>query len=284
MGEVPKVALVTAKDYPGLTKDDRLLLPELERLGLEGVPVVWDEPGVKWSLYSAAVLRSTWDYYRRPQEFLEWLPEAARQTRLWNPVRTVQWNMRKTYLRDLGDRGLPVIPTVYLAGPSGLPSLLARQGWDRAVVKPSVSAGAHKTFLLSAQDTDRIASLVPELAGAGELMVQPYLDEVERGGERSLVFLEGRFSHAFLRAPKLGLSGQLREGAPCDPTEKELFIGQSAVSAAPDPPLYARVDLVGDEAGTPRIMELELIEPALWLQNHPEAASQFARAIRARIS
>ena len=240
---------------------------------------MWSDPRVDWASYAAVVLRSTWDYTQRLDEFLAWAERVGALTQLWNPASVVRWNSHKSYLLDLDRAGVPVVPTRVCADlPSALAAVRA-SGWSRAVVKPAVSAAGRRTFLIDAPVGGRKGRWWRVLSNAGQLLAQPYLEEVERSGERSLVYFRGRYSHAFLRAPHLASGSHLQEGARVLPTRAEREVGHRTMACLCDAPLYARVDVVADATGSPRLMELEAIEPFLGLSSSAPAAARFARAI-----
>jgi hypothetical protein len=274
-----KVALATWQELPGLSEDDQELLPRLEALGISASPAVWSDRSVDWSAFDAIVLRSTWEYYRQVQEFLAWVERASAETVLWNPARIVRWNSHKSYLRDLAEAGVPVVPTRICRGLPEALETLRKERWERAVLKPAVSAGAYRTHLVergSLADPPRPWS---DLADVGEILVQPYQAEVERSGERSLVFFLEEYSHAFLRAPHLLRNPGMVEGTPLVPSDEELRIPRKALGSAPGRTLYARIDLVPASSGGSTVMELEVIEPFLGLKSSEYGARTFARAI-----
>ena len=192
------VALVTSSEFPKLSQDDQLLLTALVERGLNAVPAVWDDPGVDWSSFAMCVLRSTRDYHHRLQEFLSWVEHVATVTSLWNPLEVVRWNTHKSYLRDLEQRGVPIVPTVWLAAgtQADLRRLMAAEGWRRVVVKPVVSASAHETILVSEESLDKGQGHIERLLPTTDLMVQPFIESVRGEGERSLMFIDGEFTHA----------------------------------------------------------------------------------------
>ena len=280
------VALVV--DARNLSEPDcaNLLLPALARRGLSAALVAWDDPAMDWSTTRLAVIRATWDYHLRLPEFLAWAERAAERCDLLNPLPAVRWNARKTYLRDLERRGVPTIPTVWLprGSSASLAPILRERDWERAVLKPVVSASAYETRLVTpsslAEDERRLARMLT----ARDMMLQPYLAAVATTGERSLVFIGGEHTHTFLRVPALGSSGASpTESAllPNDPAE-EAF-ARPALQASGCETLYTRVDLIHDDTGAPRLMELELIEPSLALSLAPAAAERLAAAIARRL-
>ncbi len=278
-----RVAIATSRDFPDLTTDDRHLLPALSALGIRGVPAVWDAPGIRWEDFDAVLIRSTWSYYLDRPAFLKWIRRVDDRSTLWNPATVIRWNCHKSYLLDLEKHGVPIIPTALLGGPDEIVPTLEKRSWDRAVVKPAVSAGAYQTHLLHREKVRSELRRMRGLEGVGQLLLQPYVPEVERAGERSIVFIDQRYSHAFLRAPKLGENPALKEGSAYRPQPGELAVARRAIRCSPAPTLYARVDLVPDGDGPPRVMEVEMIEPALWLGNSPSGLRRFARGIRDRL-
>ncbi len=275
-----EVALVTWSGLPHLGEDGRELARALEARGASVRPAVWSDPSTRWERFDLAVVRSTWDYHRHAARFLEWIGKVERRVPLWNPPHVLRWNSSKTYLAALEARGVRIVPTRFCRGPAAVREALRAGRWPRAVVKPAVSADAYRTVLVEGDAAGRAAAPLPEILEDEEMLVQPYLTEVERSGERSLVFLGGRYSHAFLRAPKLAASpSALLEGAPARPTEAERHAAEEVVRAAPGPTVYARVDLVPDADGPPRLMELELIEPFLGLRSSRGAAERLAELL-----
>lgn len=282
---MPRLAFVTCAAVPDLTPDDQLAAAALNTHGATVASVVWDDPAVDWQRFDALALRSTWDYHQRPDEFRAWL--AAMDTLgvpLWNPAATVRWNMQKTYLRKLAAEGLAVVETEWLlpGQPADLHAILARRGWAQAVVKPVVSASAHNTWRTTqeraAADRPRLEAL---LANGGAL-VQPFLEEIQTSGEWSLLFFGREYSHAVLKKPAAGdFRVQNEYGGGHEPASAppELIRQAAAVLASvPGPLAYARVDGVV-RGGAFVLMELELIEPYLFLNSSPGAADRFAAAL-----
>lgn len=287
---MPKVdvALVTCAERPGLDADDEPLARALAERGLATEARVWDEPGADWSAVRLAVLRSTWDYYLRRDEFLAWAERTSAATTLLNPLEVVRWNTHKGYLRALGARGAPVVPTVYVDAGSRpvLGEILAREGWARAVVKPAVSADSFGTVRVATDALAEGQAHVEALAARGDVMIQPYLAAVETYGERCLVFLDGQLSHA-VRKRSLFQGGRHAgpEGIAVAPAPDEAETARRVLEVAQgEKLLYARVDLARDDAGTPLLLELELVEPTLFLRSAPGAADRLADALVARLA
>lgn len=284
-----RVALATCAAIPRLTDDDRLLPPALAALGVTGEAAVWDDPGVRWDAYDAVVIRSCWDYHLRPADFLAWIDRLAHAgVRLCNPPAVLRWNASKRYLRPLADAGVAVTPTRWLDAGSDatLGATLDAAGWDDVVVKPVISATAHETWRASrrtlADDEPRFRALLART----DVMVQPFVRAVTTAGEWSLLFFGGRFSHAVLKRPRAGDFRVQREfgGGHVAATPDAALVREAAraLALAPAPCTYARVDGCAVD-GRLQIMELELLEPALYLADAPGAPGAMAAAVLAAI-
>jgi hypothetical protein len=279
------IAFVTYSSLPGLADDDRLAVEELRRRGAEVEPAVWDDPRVQWSRYDRVVIRSCWDYHKRLEEFLGWLDRMEREeVPLWNPARVVRGNVDKAYLVDLAAAGLPVVPTVHLerGAAADLAGLLDERGWSEVVIKPSVSASAFRTRKVGRNEAPAAQAELDELLAASGVLIQSFLAEIRSGGEWSLIFLRGDFSHAILKRPRAGdFRVQQELGGSADsavPPASLIEQARAVVARIPEPWLYARVDGV-ETGGTFTLMELELTEPSLFLVCDPAAPARFAAAI-----
>jgi hypothetical protein len=277
--------LVTCSALPAGDVDDAVLPAALAGVGLSATWATWDDASVDWTAYAAAVLRSTWDYPLRRDEFLAWA--RGLPVPLLNPADVVAWNTDKSYLRDLADDGLPVVPTAFAA--PGEP--LALPGTAELVVKPSVSAGSRDTARFAADEHDRARALVDRIHASGRVaMAQPYLDAVDERGETALLFFGGSFSHAIRKGPLLAPHGAPTDGLyaeedirPRRPAPAELAVGRDAVAAVErrlGRVPYARVDLLADDAGDPILLEVELVEPSLFFAHAAGAVDRFAAAVR----
>lgn len=294
---MPTVALATCREFPQLDDEDRLVLPELERLGIYAVPAVWTDDDVAWETFDAVVLRETWDYSDQRPTFLDWSRRVSAVSRLWNPAAVVEWNTDKRYLRDLDAAGMPVVPTVFLEPGDDAAAWQPPQGFSDFVVKPAVSAGSRDTMRYSASDgLVRAREHADRLLLAGRaVMVQPYLDAVDTLGETAVLFIGGEFSHAIRKGPLLerDVEGARVEGLFVQeqidartPSDDELAIARAIVDCIPggfESVLYARVDLIPDQHGRPHLLELELVEPSLFLSHADGAPARLAAAIAARL-
>lgn len=283
------VALVTYSKLLELFPDDQPLLAALGEAGLEARAVSWDDPGFDWSATRLALLRSPWDYYRRPAEFLAWAERTASATELVNPLGVVRWNLHKGYLLELAARGVPVVPSELLPRGSraDLAAVLARRGWNGggAVVKPAISADSWETLFVGIDDLAAGQRHLDRLLPERDLLVQPFLASVESYGERCLVFLDGAFSHT-VRKNALTQGGRwagLPEGVPVEAAEDELATARRIVAAAGlERELYARVDLTRDDRGEPLLLELEATEPTLFLADAPAGLERLVNALLRR--
>lgn len=280
-----RIAFATHAALKELTPSDRLAADELGRRGVSVTPMIWSSPA-DWRSFDAVVIRSTWDYYTRPAEFLAWLQGLeAQQVAVWNPVVLASWNLHKGYLRDLERAGVTIVPTAWVSDPAdfgSLEQLLRSRGWADAVVKPAVSASAHRTWRTHGPITDTDEQQFRELAAAGEVMVQPFVEALARDGELSLVFLGGEFSHAVLKRAAAGeFRVQSKFGGTVtrvDAPAEWVTQARSILDAVRGPWLYARVDgCILD--GRFVLVELELLEPDLFLNYEPLAPARLADAL-----
>lgn len=245
------IALVTWRGLPELAADDRLLRDALVRRGAAVRAVVWDDD-VDWRAFDAIVLRSTWDYHKRLDEFRAWL-DRMDGLPLWNPPEVLRWNTHKSYLLDLQSRGIAIVPTLLVPRGGGY------------IVKPAVSATAFRTERHTNDD---------------DLLIQPFVPEVVADGELSFMFLGKKFSHA---VRKRAASGDFRvqsdfggSATPFDPPGELIEQAAHIASMLGERWLYARIDCVVRD-GRLLLMELEATEPSLFL--NATAAERFADAI-----
>ncbi|MBV8145309.1 MAG: hypothetical protein JO184_09920 [Gammaproteobacteria bacterium] len=291
----PAVALVTARAARGLDEDMPPLSAAFAAAGAVAEIVDWDDAAVDWGRFDLALLRSAWDYTERLPQFLAWVDRVAAATLLLNPPPVVRWNSDKHYLRALARGGVPVVPTTFVeAGADPRPVLedfLRSERCAEVVAKPAVGAGSRDARRHARADTDEIlAHLQPLLAAGRSMMLQPYLESVDRDGETALIFIAGRFSHAVRKGPLLHAGAPATAGlfAPEEitrrvPGEDELQVAERAIAQVPAGELlYARVDLLRDGGGEPRVLELEITEPSLFFA-YVAAAPRFVAAALERL-
>ena len=276
------IVLATSAGDPAITASDGLYADALRRRGHEVVGAPWDGPRAAFDGADAVVIRSTWGYYRAPEAFRDWTEAMASATRLFNPVGLVRWNLRKDYVDKLSAAGIRVpLTRIVTREAAAIERVFAETGWTRAVVKPATGASGHAVELVA---RDAVAAALPRLAGDA-VLVQEFLPEIAEG-EVSLVYFDGAFSHAIRKRPPAGeFRVNSRFGATRaaeTPAPQVIAQGAAALRPLPELPLYARVDGVvrGD---TLIVIEIEVLEPALFLDFAPAAAERFAEATLRRL-
>lgn len=277
-----RIALATCAEFPQLGEDEPLLLHALRDRGVAAEPAVWDDQSVDWGAFELVVIRSTWDYAPRRDQFVAW---ARSLPRVLNPAEVIAWNTDKRYLGELPG----AVHTTFVA---------PGQSWDppdgEYVVKPTISAGSIDTARYRPGEEDRARAHVGRLLDAGRaVMVQPYLSAVDQTGETGLVFFGGRYSHAIRkgqmlhagRDPGTGLYVE-EEISPRDPSAAEREAAERVLDAIPwsgEQLLYGRVDVILGPDEAPQVVELELAEPSLFLSHGPGAPERLAELIEHRL-
>lgn len=285
-----EVLLATAAhlDFADARADEDALIALLADRGISAAHAVWDDPSSAWDAARLVVVRTTWDYTARLPEFLAWAEKVAGVTRLENPIAVLRWNTHKGYLAELEARGVPVVATAWAQqdGPIDLAAVMATRGWDAAVVKPAVSAGARGTITVGAAPRavgiEAAQAHLATLVSVGDAMVQQYLPAIV-DGEVSVLFVDGHATHAVRKWPAGGdfrVQVQFGGGVEALPlAAAPVAVAAAALAATRTRTLYARVDLVGG-----LVIEVELVEPALFLADAPDAAARMADAIVGRLS
>lgn len=287
-----RCAFLTLDDPAGYTIDDHLAIPPLARRGWSVDSVPWRRPGVDWAKYDAVVIRSTWDYAREPEAFLRVLREITRaEVPLFNSRDLVEWNLRKTYLRDLASRGVATVPTVWREHlrTGELRDLLEAVDSDEMVVKPVIGASSYGAFRVGATTSAQDIAAIESFYAHRALMAQPFLRAIPVEGEFSLFYFNGRHSHTTLKRPKAAdFRVQEEHGGSSVATAAEpalLAAGDCVLRSLGEVPLYARADFVrANDAHDFWLMELELIEPSMYLRLDAKAPERFARALHERVS
>jgi glutathione synthase/RimK-type ligase-like ATP-grasp enzyme len=291
------VVIASSEVVPDQFDEDRLIVDALGRRGVDAEVVSWDAKGADWDGYELVVVRSTWDYTTRLDDFLAWADAIGE--RLHNSAALLRWNSNKRYVGDLGDAGLPVVPTRYVEPGDEVGPLEGE-----VVVKPVVSAGGRDTGRFTPEVHDDARALLAQLGTAGRTaMVQPYLADVDSRGETALVHVAGEFSHGLrklavlrpdevapVRDDALGAAEAMYDPdlvRAADTTAEERAVARRILDHVAERfggmPLYARVDLVPGPDGSPVLIELEAIEPNLYLYESPETADRLAEAIEAKL-
>lgn len=276
---------VTYSELPNLDPDDVLVRKELEKRGMRVQAAIWNDEDVDWSKSGICVVRSTWDYHLQPEKFVQWMCRVNALTTLLNPLELMVWNCRKTYLRDLQSKGVSIVPTEFadkVEHPESLAAMLERRGWPEAIVKPMVGLATFGVRKVSLHSSEAAADQAhfENLLSKGTVLVQQYMPAVKTSGEKALSFVNGQFSHCVRKSAfqKLAVAGKAGE-EPAIAAEDELAAARKILATLNTVPAYARVDLVRDPAGVPALMELELIEPSLFVSMDSKAPAFFAEAL-----
>lgn len=279
------IAFVTF-DVPAYLDESEALL--VDPLKMRGVPVElvsWNDKQVAWEAFEAIILRSTWDYHQHPADFAKWLNHLEDiQARVYNPLPVIRWNLEKTYLQDMAKLGVPILPTEFL--PRGafasLEKTMARNEWVQAVIKPTIGAGGDDTWLVTLDEAEKEQAKFEDLLGRSGVMVQLFAPQIIQG-EWSLFYFNGVYSHAVLKYPSMGsfFVHEHRGGRSHGVQPPAFFVTQTSgmmravQKLTKQVPLYARVDVIVN-GGQLVLMELELIEPALYLNYADEYAIERA--------
>jgi glutathione synthase/RimK-type ligase-like ATP-grasp enzyme len=276
------IVLATAADQPDITASDELYAAALRRRGYEVMGAAWNGPRAAFDGAAAVVLRSTWGYYRALADFRAWTEAVAAATQLFNPIGLVRWNLRKDYLGKLASAGIRTPATRIVArDAAAIEKIFDEMGWRRAVVKPATGGGGHSVELLG---RDTVADAAPGLA-AGDVLVQEFLPEIA-DGELSMIYFDGIFSHAIRKRPPEGEFRSNSRYGPSRAAETPAAVvaeqGEAALRVLPEMPLYARVDGV-ERDGALIVIEVEVLEPALFMEFDPPAAERFAEATVKRL-
>lgn len=282
---ISTLAWVTCREARGLDEDEDLALAALARRGVTVDVVDWDDPDVEWSTYDRVALRSAWDYAERLPQFVEWLTRVDATTDLINPLPAVLWSLDKQYLRALDDAGVPITPTDFVS-PGRAPVFPP----GKFIVKPAVGAGSRGASSYGPTQHDAAAVHVHRLHEAGQtVLVQPFVASVASDGEWPLVFLSGKFSHAASKrvtVPEAGEIGELfaaETNAAHTATAEQIGVARAAMDVVTQrfgPLPYGRVDLVRADDGTSQVLEIELVEPSLFLPYADDgAADRLATAL-----
>jgi glutathione synthase/RimK-type ligase-like ATP-grasp enzyme len=277
------LALATCASLPAWEVDDRAFHEALAARGIDARQAVWDDTAIDWSAFDAVLIRTTWDYQDKRDAFVAWAERLP--VPLHNPADIVRWNTHKAYLRDLDARGVPIIPTEWLARGTtpDIASLCGRRGWRRAFLKPCVGATARETLRFDAGDpaAQRHAQ---RLLLHEDVMLQPYLSRVETEGELSAIFIDGELTHGVRKVP---VGGDYRVQDDFGASDyaidfPDVALAQRTIHAAGRKLLYARADFLVADEGL-QLTELELVEPSLFFRHGRHAADRLAEAITARL-
>jgi glutathione synthase/RimK-type ligase-like ATP-grasp enzyme len=280
-----KIAFVTSSVKPDFTGNDLIAVESLKSLGVEVTPLPWDVETTAWSSFDLVVLRSCWNYHLLPEKFEQWLERMEKEkVKLSNSSSIVRWNLHKEYLQELEEKGVSLLETVWAEKGCkvNLSSILKEKKWEKAVVKPAISAGSFNTFLISKEGAEQHQQQFESLVSQYDLLIQKFMPEIQTEGEWSLIFFNKKFSHAVIKRP---VENEFRVqhdfGGTATHKEPSSFLLKQAekiLSLIEEHLLYARVDGVISDSKF-LLMELELIEPVLFLDKKNGSADSFAQAM-----
>ena len=280
-------AFLTLDEVGDFVIDDEHAIAPLAERGWSVATLSWRQTVRAWSDFDAVVIRSTWDYWHDVPGFLSVLGDIDRRTRLANPLDLVRWNLEKTYLRDLAERGVGIVPTLWpeIVEPGRFADWAQRLGSDALVIKPVVGANGEDAWRVSPHEAEERRTRIARRFRGRRALVQPFMPHILDEGEYSLFYFGGRYSHAILKTPVAGeFRSQEEHGAevqPITPPERLRERADAALAALTLRPLYARIDFVRDAKDDFLLMEQELIEPSLYLRTDPAAPDRFATALAA---
>jgi glutathione synthase/RimK-type ligase-like ATP-grasp enzyme len=286
-----RCAFLTMDDTEGWSIDAGLCIPHLETLGWQVDWIPWRRPDVNWDSYDLVYTAAPWDYPDNAVEFMQVIEAVAGSTAaLVNPAELVRWNVAKTYLRDLQSRGIAIVPSQWYERfvQQDLPAWFERAASKKIIAKPLISANAANTFLLEAPVDAATLHKLETVFAERAFMVQPFIENIRSEGEFSLFYIDGELSHAIQKIPKSGdFRVQEEHGASIARAKPGVNLRAAAdavMRLVEPPPVYARVDLVRSAGDQFLLMELELIEPSMYLRMDESAARRFASALNGYIA
>jgi hypothetical protein len=268
---------------------DKLLIEPMKMFGWTAEEISWRNKKVNWSDYDAVIVRSTWDYQNDAEKFVGVLEKINSLSYLENDLNLMKWNMNKNYLFDLEQKGVRIVDTIWEKGFNrGFDiEYFTRLNSDEIIIKPNISANADNTFRLSKENINEHITNLEKIFGSREFMVQPFLKNIIDEGEYSLFYFDGKFSHSVLKKPKENdFRVQEEHGGDIRPNKvssEMILIGENIIQKLSTIPLYGRVDLVRTKQNELALMELELIEPSLYLNKDNKSPYRLVKAFDERV-
>lgn len=284
-----KVALLSTDNLQNFFTYDKLLIEPLKTFGWDAEEISWRNENVNWSDYDAVIVRSTWDYQNDSEKFVTVLEKINTASHLENNLELMIWNMNKSYLFDLEQKGVKIVNTIWENNfnPELAPEYFDKLNTEEIIIKPNISANADNTFRLTREKLNKNLQLLENIFAEREFMVQPFLNSIIEEGEYSLFFFNGKFSHSVLKKPKENdFRVQEEHGGNIQPfkVNSELIsIAENIIKKLFTVPLYGRVDLVRTNKNEFALIELELIEPSLYLNKDAQSPQRFAEAFIERM-
>ena len=279
-----KIALLACEKFPNLTSSDQLLIPALAKHNISAKAEIWDNPSVDWTTYDYLIFRNTWDYYEKEQQFNLWLDQIEKLgIKTLNSIKIIQQNKHKFYLKDLQEKGVKIIPTLFQEKTNSLDlKAIIPDHWKKIVIKPAFSAGSYLTEVFQPSEIESINSKYSSIAIEKELLIQEFKSEIITLGETSFIFFNKQFSHCVNKKPaENDFRIQVQFGGKytlVQPTKGLIEQAQQIVSLFPDNLLYARVDgiIIDNQIN---LMEVECIEPDLYFRLAPASLVSFVASV-----
>jgi hypothetical protein len=285
-----RVALLTMDSLENFYTYDKLLIEPMSKLGWDAEEISWRKENVDWNDYTAVIVRSTWDYQNDFKKFLNVLESINDSSaHLENDLELMKWNMNKNYLFDLETKGVKIVDTIWEKSfnSNNVHHYFSEFNSEEIIIKPNISANADNTFRLSKEKLIENMEKLEQIFSQREFMVQPFMKNIIDEGEYSLFFFNGEFSHCVLKKPKENdFRVQEEHGGKFRivvRNQQQILIAESIINKLSTIPLYARADLVRNAQNEFVLMELELIEPSLYLNTDIQSPERFARAFNSRM-
>ncbi len=285
-----RVAFLSTDNLEKFFTYDKLLIEPMKNIGWIAEEVSWRNENVNWSDYDSVIVRSTWDYQNDSEKFIGVLEKINCVSHLENDLDLMKWNMNKNYLFDLEQKGVKIVDTIWERkfNRNLAHEYFDKLGTDEIIIKPNISANADNTFRLTREKLDKNLGQLEKIFTAREYMVQPFLNSIIEEGEYSLFFFDGKFSHSVLKKPKENdFRVQEEHGGNIQPfkvSSELISIAENITKKLSTIPLYGRVDLVRTKENEFALIELELIEPSLYLNKDDHSPAKFVKAFEERIT
>lgn len=284
MNSKPTFAILVSQKYSlSHHPDDLALQSTLHKLGCNASIVPWDDTSVSYQQFDTAVVRSCWDYQHRLPEFIKRMQAIEQHCRLVNNASTIIWNSNKRYLQWLSDHEVPTVPSFFIDDHMNLTPFCWNFSTDKVIVKPSIGASGHHTYLVDAQDFNSIKKHVLHLTRNQSAVLQPFIKSVQTDGERSAVIIDGDPVFAMKKKPaENGFLVHEHWGGTYSETfltHKDRLFLKHLIKVLNPIPMFMRVDFLYDEQQQPLLLELEMIEPNLYLSRNPLGLKKLCNAL-----
>ena len=283
---MPKCAFLTINDLSDFECYDDKLISPMNQNGWECEFIPWDQSNINWNNFDLAIIRSTWDYQDRIQEFLDVLENInSSNCILENSLELVKWNIDKSYLKKLSEKRIQIVPSLFYESYSKkiLSDSFSFFSTNKLIIKPAISANADDTFIIDTENSEKISIMLEKTFTNRKFIIQPFIENIVFEGEYSLIFFGNTYSHTLVKKPKSGdFRVQEEHGGILAPIEKPdikmVHEAKKVLNNLPHKSLYSRIDFVKRENNF-LLMEVELIEPSLYFNLNPSAATKFASII-----